>query len=119
MVTITSLRRDAQQFNVLHRVVCASTGKCGCDRTVVKVKRYDAEKGIFVLREVRRANCVSFRLGPKERREGLPDSFAALPEVRTAKDLGRIKVVFEEAKPVKKPAKKSSKRSSGGGRRSR
>ncbi len=93
-VTLENRLRQMQVFNLNHEAYCTGAG-CACSQVTTVVVDENPRTGERAQRRVTRRAPGSLTLLARERREGLPGSVLAVPEVQAAVAKGHLRVVAQ------------------------
>ncbi len=93
-VTLESRLRQMQVFNLNHEAYCAGAD-CACSQVTTVVVDENPRTGERAPRRITRRAPGSLTLLAQERRDGLPNSVLAVPEVRAAIAKGHLRVVAQ------------------------
>lgn len=101
-VTLESRTRRMQVFNLEHAAYCGA-GECACSDVTTVIVEHNPRTGERAPRRITRKAPASLTLLALERREGLRDSIALVPEVRAAIARGFVRVVTQSPAPAPYP----------------
>ncbi len=93
-VTLESRLRQMQVFNLNHEAYCAGAD-CACSQVTTVVVDENPRTGERAPRRITRRAPGSLTLLARERRDDLPNSILAVPEVRAAIAKGPLRVVAQ------------------------
>ena len=102
-VTLESRLRQMQVFNLDHTTFCRE--KCACSEVAVIAVGENPRTGERAQRRVVKKVPASLTFLALERRSGLPSALLAVPSIKSAIQLGHVRVVEQvQDKPPTQPA---------------